>query len=138
MRQPANPLPVQRVTRSFFSSSFRSMLSSRFSPRSPLVSVVPDNRKSILLADVSHVSKLRTTYLRFVRHSPLSFARNSLERDSKECPKYVFFFFSFFAFRSTVHSVHSRFRYHRGRVRRPFRANVARNLNVFDNSIDVV
>lgn len=99
------------------------------------LSNVPDNRKSILPADVSHVSKLRTTYLRFVPHSPLSFTRNSLERDSKECPKYVFFLAQ--ASISTVHCVYSRFRLRQERVYQPFLPECYKNLEFYRRSVAV-
>ncbi|KAK1125016.1 hypothetical protein K0M31_006353 [Melipona bicolor] len=96
------------------------------SPRS-----FPDNnRKSILLADVSHVSKLRTTYLRSVRHSPLSFARNSLATRLKRMPKVCLFFSlslsllsSLFARPSTLEGA---------RARRPFRADFADSIDRFE------
>lgn len=59
-----------------------------------LLPIVPDNRKSILPTDVSHVSKLRTTYLRSVRHSPLSFIRNSHSNAIQKNAQSMSFFFS--------------------------------------------
>lgn len=90
MRQPANPLPVYAYVVSFRAYvspfSFRNHLFS-------LLPIVPDNRKSILPTDVSHVSKLRTTYLRSVRHSPLSFIRNSHSNAIQKNAQSMSFFF---------------------------------------------
>lgn len=61
---------------------------------SPFFRSSPDNRKSILPTDVSHVSKLRTTYLRSVRHSPLSFIRNSHSNAIQKNAQSMSFFFS--------------------------------------------
>ena len=80
MRQPANRLPGVGSPRDDFRAWF-------LAPH-------PGGRKSSLPADISHVSKLRTTYILatwssfVIRHShPLAIRSNATQ---KECPMYVF------------------------------------------------
>lgn len=106
MRQPANPLPVYAYVVSFRAYvspfSFRNHLFS-------LLPIVPDNRKSILPTDVSHVSKLRTTYLRSVRHSPLSFIRNSHSNAIQKNAQSMSFFFSLSLDQASISTVQTAF-----------------------------
>lgn len=75
-----------------------------------LLPIVPDNRKSILPTDVSHVSKLRTTYLRSVRHSPLSFIRNSHSNAiQKNAQSMSFFFLSLSLDQASISTVQTAF-----------------------------